>query len=104
MIYLLLILLIDAEEDVIAIFNRLDNDKKVVIIKLFKKIFEDEFNKEIILFKRIYKAYENKRVELTILHEFGIEQGFIKESDLLNNDTDYQIYKNFNNVDSLEDM
>lgn len=98
MIYVLLLLLIDAEEEVIDIFNELDIEKKRIIKRGFKKIFTDEFNKEITLYKEIYKKYEDKRVELSILYEFGLEQDFIKESFSLNDDIDYQLLNNFEDM------
>ena len=104
MIYILLLLLIDAEEEVIGIFNEMDNEKKIIIKRGFKKIFTDEFDKEIALYKEIYKKYEDKRVELSILHAFGLEQDFIEQTYTLNDDIDYQLFTDFQNVDSLEDM
>ena len=104
MMYILLVLLLQANEEAIDIFNTLSNEKKLLILKLLKKIFEDEFNKEIALYKRIYRAYEAKRVELTILYEFGVEQGYINEATAFTDDIDYQLFYNFDNVDSLRDM
>ncbi|QOY52309.1 hypothetical protein [Candidatus Sulfurimonas baltica] len=104
MIFILLLLLEDANEDAVDIFNKLDNDKKLLLLKLFKKIFMDEFNREIALYKKIHKAYEDKRVELSILHEFGVEQGYVNEASSFTDDIDYQIINHFKNVDNVENM
>lgn len=104
MIYILLYLLIDAEEEVIQIFNELDNKKKLIIIRGLKKIFIDEFNREITRYKEIHKQYENQRTEMSILHEFGLEQGYIDQTFTLNDDIDFQIATNFEDVESLADM
>ena len=104
MILLLLVLLENANEDAIAIFNTLDNDKKLLLLKLFRKVFIEEYDKEIVLYKLINKQYEDKKVELTILHEFGIEQGYVNEATSFFNDIDLQIDTNFEDVSSIEDL
>jgi len=94
MILLLLVLLKDANEEAMIIFNTLNNDKKLVLLKLFKRVFIEEFDKEIALYEIIYRDYENKRVELEILHEFGIKQNYIDENSLFFNE-DLQINTDF---------
>jgi len=104
MILILLILLENANEEAIEIFNRLDNDKKLLLLKLFRKVFIEEFDKEIAKYKRIYEDYEKQRVELSILYEFGVEQGYIKEQNSFDNDIDLEILTHFQDIDSIEDM
>jgi len=104
MILLLLVLLEDANEEAIGIFNTLDNYKKILLLKLFSKVFFEEYDKEMLIYKQIYKQYENKKVELTILHEFGIEQGYVNEATSFFNDIDLQIDTHFENVNSIEDL
>ncbi len=41
---------------------------------------------------------------MSILYEFGVEQGYIKPSFSLYNDIDFQLATNFQDVDSLADM
>jgi len=104
MILLLLVLLEDANEEAVGIFNTLDNYKKVLLLKLFRRVFIEEYDKEIALYKQINKQYEDKKVELTILHEFGIEQGYVNEATSFFNDIDLQIDTNFEDVDSIDDI
>ena len=104
MILLLLVLLEDANEEAVGIFNTLDNYKKVLLLKLFRRVFIEEYDKEIALYKQINKQYEDKKVELTILHEFGIEQGYVNEATSFFNDIDLQIDTNFEDVNSIVDI
>jgi len=104
MILLLLVLLEDADEEAIAIFNTLANDKKLLLLKLFRRVFIEEYDKEITIYKEINQQYEDKKVELTILHEFGVEQGYVNEVTSFLNDIDYQITANFEDVNSIEDL
>ena len=104
MIFLLLLMLAEAEGEAIDIFNRLDNDKKLVILRYFKQIFIDEINEEIALFKDLYKKYEGKRTEIYILHEFGVSQGYVSQATSFTNDIDYQLDRNFENVNDVENM
>ena len=104
MILLLLVLLEDANEEAVGIFNTLDNYKKVLLLKLFRRVFIEEYDKEIALYKQINKQYEDKKVELTILHEFGIEQGYVNEATSFFHDIDLQIDTNFEDVNSIEDI
>lgn len=105
MIYILLILLIDADEEVIDIFNNLDNEKKIILLKAFKYIFIDEFDEEIVLYKKLHQEYEEKKVELAILYEFGVDKGYIKKNEeSITNDIDYLIATHFEDIDNLDDM
>ena len=105
MIYILLLLLSESDsEELIEAFNTMDRERKKIILDALRKLYVEEFNQEITIYKRIYQEYEDKRVELAILHEFGLEQGFINEATSFFNDIDLQIDTNFENVNSIEDL
>ena len=101
MIFALLLLLIDSEEEVLDIFNLLDIEKKKIIKKGLEKIYADKFNKEIAMYKKMHRDYEKKRIELSKLYEFSLEQDFIKPSFNLDSDIDFQIATGFQEVDDL---
>ncbi|WP_434637320.1 hypothetical protein MLC35_00830 [Sulfurimonas sp. NW7] len=82
----------------------MSRERKKIILDALKKLFIEEFNQEIMIHKRMHQEYEDKKIELAILHKFGLEQGFIKEDFSFENDIDFQLFNNFNNVSSLEDM
>jgi len=105
MIYILLILLAESDsEELIEAFNTMDRERKKIIINGLKKLFVEEFSLEIMIYKRIYKEYKDKKAALAILYEFALEQGLITEDFSIENDIDFQLFNNFNDVDSLEDM